>query len=290
MTVYFAITSLLIASPFVAGHSWPDNVGGGSFRGSQGANDLIKQRYYCPYDSLDKCTPPANTGIVLTAENMRPCRTDFSTSPMGNAVAGQPMYIHWAGNGHTTQAAGTCVSVSIAPYSLDPDRSAFTQIASCLPYAHDGGITDASVTIPANLQSGQYTIFWVWGQYGGFWFSGCSDINVSGGASPVTTSLRPVTTLAPSTSSGTTTTSTTTRPPTTGTTGTSTTTTRPPTASTTATSPSGSGTDCKKQARPNTYCKSLYGSSSYCQSWASDKCGLSHCVGESWSDASCQGR
>jgi hypothetical protein len=270
MFLYYA-TSLLFAS-LVSGHSWPDNVGGGSYRGSQGANDLVKQRYYCPYDSLDKCAPPANTGVVLSPDSMRPCRTDFPTSPMGSAVSGQPMYIHWAGNGHTNQGAGTCVSVSIAPYALDPDRSAFTQLASCLPFARDGGITDASVIIPANLASGKYTIFWLWGQYGGFWFSGCADINVSGGSSSPTTSFRPATT----TSAPTGTTTATSFPPTT--------TVAAPITSTKSPAPS---SDCKKQKLPNTYCQSIYGPSSYCQSWASDKCGYSHCVGETYNDSTC---
>ena len=266
-------------------HSWPDNIGGGMCRGcTPGLSDLVRQRYYCPYNSLSQCTPPANSGVVLTAENLRPCRTNPSlSSPMGNAVAGQPMYVHWAGNGHTgSQSTGTCVSVSIAPYAVDPDRSAFTTIASCLPYSHDGVLTDAYVTLPGNLAAGTYTVFWLW-DFAGFWFSGCTDINVSsssGSTSAPTTTRPPVTTTAPSQS--TTSPITTTRTP--GSTATTTpgSTTRPASGAVT--------TDCKKYTLPNTQCKALYGPNSYCASWASDKCGYSHCLGEQYSDATCPPR
>ena len=254
-------------------HSWADNVGGGSYRGAQGGNDLIKQRYYCPFASLAQCATPASSGVVLTAENQRPCRTDFPTPTWGNAVAGEQMYVHWAGNGHTgSQGAGTCVSISIAPYSVDPDLSSFRQLASCLPYSHSGDITDAFVTIPADLPSGQYTVFWMW-DFAPFWFSSCSDINVVGKTSPVTTAptSKPVTPV-PQTSLRTTVVPTI----------------APTAASSAAPSPTGSaapsvvpvsGSDCKTFERPNAVCQSQYGSSSLCVSWVSDKCGRSQCSG-----------
>ncbi len=160
----------------VRAHSWADNVGGGSYRGAQGADDLIKQRYFCPLASLAECQPPASTSVVLTSSNMRPCRKDFETPQWGSAVPGKPMYMHWAGNGHTgDKSTGSCVSVYIAPYSIDPDMSSFQQLASCLPYSHGADVTDATINIPANLPVGQYTVFWLW-DFSPFWFSSCSDI------------------------------------------------------------------------------------------------------------------
>jgi hypothetical protein len=263
----------LIANSFVGlavAHSWADNVGGGSYRGAQGANDLIKQRYYCP-SSLDQCKTPPNSGVVLTAENLRPCRTDFPTPSWGSAVAGEQMYVHWAGNGHTgAQAVGTCVSIYITPYALDPDFGAFRQLAGCLPYSHNGDMTDAFVTIPADLASGRYTVFWMW-DFAPFWFSSCSDINVVGNSGPTapatTASLRttaapvPVTTGAPAPV---------TVAPVPGTTA--------PVTPTAAPGPV-SASDCKGFDRPNAECQAKHGGSSFCVSWVMDKCGRSQCSG-----------
>ena len=252
----------------VTAHSWPETVAGGLYRGSAGANDLVKQRYYCPLASLAQCQPEAKHGITLTAENMRPCRTDYpKSSPMGIAKPGESVKVTWAGNGHVgAQAVGTCVSVSIAPYAVDPDRSAFTTIASCLPYDRNG-VTDGTVVIPSNLPSGQYTVFWLW-DFKPFWYSGCVDINVAGAAAGPATTVRPpvVTTRPPVV---------TTRPPVV--------TSRPPTPPTTGSS----AVDCKTFTKPNSYCQSTYGASSFCMSWEVDKCGRSRCSGAPVSTAAC---
>lgn len=256
-----------LVSGFADAHSWADSVGGGSYRGSQGGNDLIKQRYFCPLSSVDACQPPASTGVVLTAENMRPCRTDFSTPQSGSAVAGKSMYVHWAGNGHTgSKGAGTCVSIYIAPYALDPDMRSFRQLASCLPFSHDGDATDATVMIPADLASGKYTVFWMW-DFAPFWFSSCSDINVSGSAGtvPPNTPRPTVTSQAPSPAQSVAT----------STAGVVTTTSLRPSSSGAASAVS----DCKSFDRPNAACQSQYGASSYCVSWVMDKCGRSACMG-----------
>jgi hypothetical protein len=269
----FHILLILTALVRIDAHSWADNVGGGSYRGAQGGNDLVKQRYFCPKSSLDQCQPPANTNIVLDASAMRPCRTDFPTPTWGQGSAGQPMYVHWAGNGHTgDKGAGTCVSISIAPFASDPDMSAFRSLAGCLPFSHDGDVTDAYVTLPSDLSSGQYTVLWVW-DFGGFWFSSCSDINVGGGpastAAPVSTSLRPDTTTAQTHSA-------TTNAPSTVS----------PVQSSSAPGPV-STKDCKGWDRPNAECQTRYGSGSYCVSWEMDKCGRSHCLGATISDSAC---
>lgn len=261
------IAVISLASGIANAHSWADSVGGGSYRGAQGANDLIKQRYFCPLSSVDACQPPASTGVVLTAENMRPCRTDFPTPQWGSAVAGQGMYVHWAGNGHTgSKGAGTCVSIYIAPYALNPDMGSFRQLASCLPYSHDGDITDATVMIPPDLASGQYTVFWLW-DFAPFWFSSCSDITVSGSAGP-----SPPTTQKPQPSTSAPTAAPTAMPTTAG------------SVPTTSLRPSSSGpvpgiSDCKSFDKPNAACQSQYGASSYCVSWVMDKCGRSACMG-----------
>lgn len=275
------IQSILFIAAFTAthAHSWADNVGGGSYRGAQGGNDLVKQRYYCPLASLDQCQPDPKHNIMLTADAMRPCRTDFPTPNWGSATAGQPMYVHWAGNGHTsdTQSAGTCVSISIAPFALDPDRSAFRQIASCLPYAHDGGVTDASVRIPSDLAPGQYTVFWMW-DFSPFWYSSCTDINVSGGSGGSTPSAAP--TAAPATSK--------TPFPTAAPTAAPTVAPTPATSLRPSNTPStGQAVDCKGYERPNAQCQALYGSSSYCVSWEADACGRSSCFGAPTPTSAC---
>lgn len=262
--------STLVAAAYVAvadAHSWADSVGGGSYRGAQGGNDLVKQRYFCPRSSIDQCQPPANTNIVLDASAMRPCRADFSTPTWGQGTAGQPMYVHWAGNGHTgTKGDGTCVSISIAPYAADPDVGSFRSLAGCLPFSHDGDVTDASVTLPGDLASGQYTIFWMW-DFGGFWFSSCSDINVVGGAPspapPVPTILAPESSTSASAPVA-----------------------SAPSSASAPASTSG-GEDCKAWDRPNAECQARFGAASYCVSWQMDKCGHSHCVGVSFDDSKC---
>lgn len=277
------VEMLFIASCLISGvfaHSWADNVGGGSYRGGQGANDLVKERYFCPLSDLAACQP--GHGIVLTANSMRACRTDYSTPTWGNGVAGQPMYVHWAGNGHTSaaQSASTCVKIAIAPYALDPDMSSFTTLAACLPFSHGADITDAYVTLPSNLLSGKYTVFWLW-DFAPFWFTSCSDINVTGSGGATTT--LPTTTASTKPIASTTVGGTTTKQPTTGTTVTTklpTTTKRPTTTvKTSVTTGSGSGADCRSYSLPNAQCQALFGSTSYCVSWQLDGCGKARCAG-----------
>ena len=275
-------TAVIVASAIatVTGHSWADIVGGGSYRGAQAGGDLGEQRYFCPLATLAQCQPPAKNNVVLPPDAMRPCRTDFPTPKWGSGTAGQPMYVHWAGNGHTgaDQSGGTCVRIAIAPYALDPDMSTFRDLATCLPFAHDGGITDASVVLPADLKSGQYTVFWEW-DFAPFWFSSCSDINVvgAGGATippPVTTGptatiARPASTAAPITTKATTK--------------------APVTIAPATPAPSGpvSSVDCKTYSMPNAQCAALYGPASHCESWVADKCGRSHCTGTTFDDSHC---
>lgn len=250
-------------------HSWPESIAGGAWRGAQAPDDLGKERYYCPLSTLAACQPPAKNNVVLDASAMRPCRTSPPiTTPMGNAVAGGPMYIHWAGNGHTSpsQSAGTCVKIGIAPYAVDPDVSAFRILASCLPYSHgpSNDLTDATVTVPADLAPGRYTVWWEW-DFAPFWFADCGDINVSSGgtpAAPAPTSPPTAATTKPVVTSG---------PVTSG---------RPATSAPTTPPSTSSSSDCKRFARPNSQCQALYGPSSFCMSWESDKCGRSLCSGQ----------
>ena len=271
------------AVTLVNGHSWPDNIGGGSYRGAQGANDLIKERYFCPLASVDACQP--GHGIVLTASSQRACRTDFPTPVWGNGVAGQQMYVHWAGNGHTStaQSGGTCVKIAIAPYAIDPEMSSFTTLANCLPYSHGSDITDGYVTLPANLPTGKYTVFWLW-DFAPFWFTGCGDINVVG-ASTATTTPRAstATTARPASSTPLATTarpaSTTPLATTTRAAAATTTTRAPSTAGTTKPATTGANADCRDALLPNSNCQSLFGPSSYCVSWQLDSCGKARCAG-----------
>ena len=296
----------------VTGHSWADDVAGGSFRGGQGGSDLVKERYYCPLPTLEACQPPAKNGIMLTPDAMNACRTDYPTPSWGNAVAGQPMYVHWAGNGHTgSKGDGTCVTIKIAPYALDPPKSSFTTLAECLPYSHDGDITDASVNLPSNLPAGDYTVFWEW-DFPPFWFSSCSDIRVTStsASSNTPTTYSPQTTMTMAASVGTPSMQATRTPPSevVQVTTIAPSTARPLTVEVTtrapsttestkqmpATSPLTVGSalpvstdDCKRYLKPNEQCALQYGPASYCPSWVMDKCGHSHCFGTTYDDSHC---
>jgi len=180
--------SVLMMTGSAWGHSWVTQMGtGGVMRGIELAGDLAKQRYVCPLSTLAACQPDPKHGITLTADAMRPCRGGKS-SPMGNVNAGDNLYVQWAGNGHTgAKSAGTCVKIMIAPYASDPDFSAFTTLAGCLPYDRGNEITDGTVALPGNIAPGEYTIFWMW-DFTEFWYSSCADIHVNGKGSPGATS------------------------------------------------------------------------------------------------------
>jgi hypothetical protein len=227
-------------------HSWADIVGGGSFRGAQGINDLVKERYFCPLKTLAECQPPAKTGVVLDSSNMRPCRTDFDTPTWGSAVIGESMYVHWAGNGHTGEKGeGTCVTMYLTPYSLDPDFSNFRKITACLPFSYGADITDANVTIPSDLKPGDYTLFWLW-DFSPFWYSSCSDIRLIDRA--MMTPVAPTGGMARK-----------------------------------AYEAEGcSGLDTG-------FCSREFGSSSYCKTWALDRCGRSECKNGDIASMPCSG-
>ena len=239
-------------------HSWADSVGGGSYRGAQGSSDLVKERYFCPKSSLDDCQPPNGTHVVLTTSSMRPCRTDFQTPIWGSAFPGEAMYVHWAGNGHTgNKGNGTCVSMYIAPYALDPDFSSFRPLVSCLPFSYGNDVTDGNVTIPSDLSPGPYTVFWLW-DFAPFWFSSCSDINVSPRTTTTTTTTRSFTgrTIASSTSS----------------------------------SELVSSYEFRGCASLDTrFCRDHYGQKSYCKSWSLDRCGRAACFLHSLDKIPCAG-
>ena len=248
------------------GHSWAEIVGGGSYRGAQGSTDLVKERYFCPKSSLEECQPPNSTNVVLTPANSRPCRTDFPTPVWGSGIPGQPMYIHWAGNGHTgNQSTGTCVSIYITKYALDPDFSMFRPLASCLPFSYGSDITDANVTIPAELTPGQYTIFWLW-DFAPFWFSSCSDINLGFPSS----TARPTVSVRPTPKSL-----------------------RSATTYSETTTASGLSTfrlvyESRGCASLNQqFCPQTFGPQSYCKTWSVDRCGRSTCFGSVLDPKSC---
>lgn len=144
-------------------------------------SELEKQRLFCPSQNLTQCQPDPKHGIVLSDSSLRPCRADLKSNPMASVKAGDQLYLHWAGNGHTA-AVGTCVKVSISKFAMDPNLNDFSPLETCLPFATNGVDTEANVTIPASLGDGEYTIFWLW-DFTGFVFSSCADIRVgpSGG-------------------------------------------------------------------------------------------------------------
>ena len=253
--------ALLASAPVLAAaHSFLIQVGSnGIQRGGLDGTDLDRQRYYCPLDDLSKCVA-TSSGIVLTEDSKRPCRQ--GKSPVeATGTAGDPFYVEWAGNGHVGKDNGTCVSISIAPYSNDPNPGDFQTLQSCAPYSHDDGMTNTYVTLPANLATGEYTIFWLW-PFAEFYYSSCADITVTSSVS---------TTSAPSDS-----TSTTSAPSDT------TTTVAPDTTvpSNLAIADSSLTGGCQNQADPDVACKSYYGNNSYCKKDLVDHCGFAWCQGQ----------
>ena len=207
-------------------------------RGGLGDGDTNSQRYYCPFTDLTKCVA-AGSSVVLTAESERPCRPGRSPV-VASATAGLDLPIVWAGNGHTGQWNGTCVSISIAPYANDPSPSDFTNLESCLDFAV-GETPAGKVTLPASLKEGEYTLFWLW-PFSGFYYSSCADIWVtasSGGTSPPSTAI----------------------------------------SVETAKGMPYSSVDCSNVIDSDGYCKAVAAPTSYCVNWLKDSCGFSHCQG-----------
>ena len=219
-------------------HSWAEIVGGGSYRGAQGDDDLVKQRYYCPLPLLADCQPPASTNVVLNESNQRPCRSDLPTPVWGSAFVGEQMYVHWAGNGHTGSSNGTCVSMYLAPYAIDPDFSSFRKLVDCLPFSYGADITDGNVTIPSDIKPGDYTLFWLW-DFSPFWFSSCTDIHIY---KPTTTTQTPSTaSIKPG-----------------------------------SVSSEYRARGCKPL--DSGFCAREFGPNSYCKTWALDRCGRAQCL------------
>jgi hypothetical protein len=167
----------------------------------KGTSEHVKQRYFCPTANLADCQPTGNNQEMV-AENQRPCRK--GDSPIfGEGKAGGPLHVAWPANGHANeQADGTCVKLGFAPYSADPDYSSVKFFQDCLPYTHGDRKTFADVTIPSDMRTGKYTLFWMW-DFASFWFSSCIDFNIQGtsggssgssssnGAKPATTTAEP---------------------------------------------------------------------------------------------------
>jgi hypothetical protein len=246
----------------------------------RGGNDKstpehVKQRYFCPNSDLESCQPAARNKIVLTSENQRPCRKGDSPT-WGTGVAGGPLHVAWPTNGHDNeQSDGTCVTLAFAPYAADPDYSSFKTFQSCLPYHQGKAKTFADVTIPSNLKTGKYTMFWMW-NFASFWYSSCVDFNIQGSGSSSSGGSQPATTTrTPTKASEETKTATTTPTP-------SQSSTKPVAAAgTAANSDAYIKNGCK--ALPTNYCKEHYGRVSYCMTFKSDTCGRSICHGGRYS-------
>jgi hypothetical protein len=129
-------------------------------------------RFYCPLDTLAACQA---SGVVLTADALKPCPATGSSTGRPVVAPGDSLPLTWF-DVKDSSVSSSSVTVSIAPFALDPPTNSFTCIGSCLTYASSGG-TRGNVDIPANTANGIYTLLWLW-KYGNFWYSSCADIEV----------------------------------------------------------------------------------------------------------------
>ncbi len=195
-----AITAYLLlavtAPTLTTGHSWIEKLegphGNGMSRmGMPTKSDSALIRYFCPHENLDDCQVDAKHGVILEESAKRPCRSDMVSDPKTPTRPGADLVLHWAANGHANngQSDGTCVKVMIAPFAEDPSIEDFAVVpgAECLPYwiiSNQGSVeTEGSITIPANLDPGTYTLFWHW-NFLPFHFASCADIDVLEGDFP----------------------------------------------------------------------------------------------------------
>jgi hypothetical protein len=179
------------------------------------------------------------SSVTLTEVNKRACQPGESPT-LADVEAGGSLFLGWQGNGHVGKADGSCVKVGIAPYASDPEVSSFQTLVECAPFNH-GFSPDTTVTVPASLSPGEYTIFWVW-NYAGFYYSSCADINVqasTGVPAPTTPKITVQDSLAIDYNS----------------------------------------LDCSAVEDPDGACIARFGPGTYCLTWVKNTCNLSWCQG-----------
>ena len=231
---------LVVLFEVCSAHSWLLQVGSrGLKRGGLEGTDDDKTRDFCPGDDLNACVAP-NSNVVLTADNKRACQK--GKSPMMEDInAGADLFLGWQGNGHVGKADESCVKVGIAPYANDPEVSSFQTLVECAPYNH-GFSPDTTVTIPASLAPGEYTIFWLW-TYAGFYYSSCADINVQTASTAGPTPSTPKMTVEASLALD------------------------------------YNALDCAAVVDPDGACIARFGPTTYCLTWVKNTCGRSWCQG-----------
>ena len=238
--IAISLKLLLVSLAVCEGHSWLLQIGNrGLKRGGLEGTDDDKTRYFCPVDDLSACVAPRST-VVLTEANKRACQPGKSPV-LADVEAGAPLFLGWQGNGHVGKADESCVKVGIAPYASDPEVSSFQTLVECAPFNH-GFSPDTTVTVPASLAPGEYTIFWVW-SYAEFYYSSCADINVQppppGGVTPPQAKISVDDSLALDYNA----------------------------------------LDCAAVVDPDGACIARFGPSTYCLTWVKNTCGRSWCQG-----------
>ncbi|KNE61279.1 hypothetical protein AMAG_07021 [Allomyces macrogynus ATCC 38327] len=157
-------------------------------------------------------TPEARSpGFCASADNCEPCGfvPKAGARPAANVYArGQPVPVSWSRNNHP---AGF-VRFSIIPFDSDTTFSNFEKnvvLYTChestcksgdprdlngpdpIPGTPDSNPCNATVTVPAYLKDGQYTMQWMWFSGASYYgqpdrglsdWSGCHDFTVRGGA------------------------------------------------------------------------------------------------------------
>jgi len=270
MKVSLSVATLALCVFEATAHSWVRELNGGVQRGGVTADDDTDTHYYCPTPDLKDCQPNANTKIVLSAVNQKPCGGITTPSnPMGVATVGGILDIKWPSNGHK-DVTGTCVDVYMTPFKADPTMADFAanQIGTCLPYSE----LEAKIKLASDMAAGQYTVFWKW-NFASFFFTSCVDIEVTGGSQPST-----ATTSAPAEPTKPVATTTTRSPKSLRTTVKPTATTASPKVPTDA----GAAYDrhgCNSDKVPSNFCQEAFGQGSFCKD-NQDPCGRQQCDGD----------
>lgn len=273
-------------------------------------------RYFCPLNTLDACQ---TVDVVLSSDAMKPCYSGNESVTKAVVAPGDTLSMKWL-NVNDSSAVDYGVTVSMAPFALDPALNAFACIGSCAVSMTGGS---GNVTVPANATDGTYTLLWLW-RYGSNWYSSCADIQVKSvvnmssyqtlgcyglGYGFCQATFGPLSycktwtkdncgrsyckdgdlPYSPDCSGlATVTTTTTTQPKTTTTTATTqtkSTTTTPAATTTTTTPPSNNtlayySTNGCGKMNPS-FCATSFGANSYCKTWSLDSCGRAVCQGTS---------
>jgi len=186
------------------------------------------QEAYSFYNGAAICQSPMTNPISASYGNGAGC-PDYANCPdqMGSFSAGETFTVMWFARNHAVadQSPAT-VFLYLSPKENANQNGDISQAAMEVgkicqgPYMNCNGQNGDTVpctltcTMPSNLASGTYTMWWKWIWQGGAMYATCADINVAvtsntvpvpaitTGKAPVTTGKPPITTGKPSVTTG----------------------------------------------------------------------------------------